>query len=262
MTGHASRSLAEALRADQVIPMAWSSLAATAVVDLLAEAPFGAVTLDMQHGAHDEASVFAGLSAIRLRGKGACVRIPVGRYDMASRALDFGADLVIAPMINSLQDARLFAAAMKYPPVGERSWGPQRALRLHQVASPKDYLGSANRTTLSLAMIETRAALAILDDILDVDGIDGVFVGPSDFSISWTGGTGVDPYLPDMMDAVSFIAERCRAHNKVSGIFIFDPARARDMVTLGYRFLAMMNDVAYLGAGAQSVLATAKLGDH
>ena len=86
-------------------------------------------------------------------------------------------------MVNSVADAKAFAAAMKFPPLGERSWGPTRVLALHRHRPPlQTYLETANDDTLAIAMIETRAAYDALDDILAVDGIDGVFVGPSDFS--------------------------------------------------------------------------------
>src|SRR4029453_3753198 len=98
------------------------------------------------------------------------VRIPGGRFEMVSHALDCGACLVIAPMVNSSTDAKAFAAAMKFPPLGDRSWGPPRVLPLHGHARPHTYLETCNDDTLAIAMIETRAAQAALDDILAVDG--------------------------------------------------------------------------------------------
>ena len=106
------------------------------------------------------------------------VRIPVGRFDMASRALDFGAEAVIAPMVNSVEDARRFAASMKYPPVGERSWGPTFGLPRAGQGDLQTWLRELNSRTVAFAMIETRAALDALDGILDTPGIDGIFVGP------------------------------------------------------------------------------------
>ena len=190
--------LADRLNAGDTLLTCWSGLPSVDVVSALAQTSYDVVTLDMQHGAHDEASVHYGVEAIVAAGKPAVVRIPVGRNDMASRAVDFGAEAVIAPMINSVADARAFAAAMKYPPVGERSWGPGRAMHLHGIKDPAAYLERANRDVLAFAMIETRAAVAALEDILAVPGIDGVFVGPSDFSISWTDGAVVDAELEDM----------------------------------------------------------------
>ena len=92
-----------------------------------ARAGFDCVTLDMQHGLHDPVSVMRSISGVALAGKPALVRMPVGDFAMASRALDMGAEGVIAPMINSVADAKAFVAATKYPPIGDRSWGPLRA---------------------------------------------------------------------------------------------------------------------------------------
>ncbi|WP_099866615.1 HpcH/HpaI aldolase family protein [Pararhizobium haloflavum] len=253
--------LAERLRSGETLMTAWSSMASLPVVDSLARSGFDAVTLDMQHGAHDEASVHDCLQPVAMAGKGAVVRIPVGRNDMASRALDFGAEAVIAPMINSREDAKRFAAAMKYPPLGERSWGPFRALQIHGEGDAKAYMRSANDRTLAFAMIETRAALSVLADILDVKGIDGVFVGPSDFSISWSGGGDVDPHLNDLQPALEEVAAKAREKGKPSGIFVFDPARAGTYAAMGYQLMAITNDVAFLNAGTAAGLAAARGGD-
>lgn len=250
--------LAQRLASGQTILTAWSSLATDAVVDVLALTPCDAVTLDMQHGAHDEASIHNGLASVAARGKGAVVRVPVGRNDMVSRALDFGAEAVIAPMINTAAEAQAFANAAKYPPLGERSWGPFRALDLHGIDDPKRYLREANATTMTFAMIETRAALGNIEAILETDGIDGVFVGPTDFSISWTEGADVDPHLPAMVEAVRSIARKAMAVRKAAGIFVFDPARAPAYVDMGYRFLAITNDIAFLKAGAAAGFASAR----
>lgn len=188
-------SLSSRLRAGETVLSAWSSLPEPLTVEILAHSAFDAVTLDMQHGGHDESSILRSLGLILNAGKPPVVRIPVGRFDMASRALDFGAQAVIAPMINSVEDARRFAAAMKYPPVGERSWGVFRANADYGAPGSNDYLTTANHDTLAFAMIETRDAYDALDAILDVRGIDGVFVGPADFSIAWSNGRRPIPIL-------------------------------------------------------------------
>ena len=158
---------------------AWSSIPEPLTIELLADTGFDSVTLDMQHGAHSEDSVMRCLPFVVARGKSAIVRVPVGRFDAGSRALDFGADAVIAPMINSPADAKAFASFMKFPPVGERSWGPTIGLARRRVTAPS-VLAEDNRRTMALAMIETRRAFDALEDIVAVDGIDGILVGPSD----------------------------------------------------------------------------------
>ena len=193
--------LAERLRAGEVLYTAWSGIPEPLVAEFLGRTGFDAVTLDMQHGCHTTESVLRGVAAVRIAGKPAIVRVPIGRFDMASRALDFGAAAVIAPMVNSVSDARAFAASMKFPPHGERSWGPTRVLGLLGAPDPQNYLRTANANTQAIAMIETRAAQAALDAILAVDGIDGIFVGPSDFSIALSDGARVEPTNAEMLRA-------------------------------------------------------------
>lgn len=247
-------NLAADLAAGRTVMTAWSGLPSVDIVDALARTAYDAVTLDMQHGAHVEASVHAAIPAIVAQKKAAIVRIPVGRNDVASRAADFGAEAVIAPMINSVEEARAFAAAMKYPPGGERSWGPGRAMQVHGIASLKDYLASANAAVLTFAMIETRRALDALDAILAVNGIDGVFVGPSDFSISWTGGQSIDPELPDMMPAIAAVAAKAKAAGKHAAIFSMSPATVPSYVAMGYRLIASGTDGAIIARGAAAIL--------
>lgn len=251
-------TLATRLAAGETVYTAWSGIPDALVAEMLAATAIDAVTLDMQHGGHHEDSVLRGLAPVIAAGKPGLVRIPVGRFDMASRALDFGADAVIAPMVNSIEDARRFAAAMKYPPVGERSWGPTYGLGRRKVASAADWLAGANAGTLAFAMVETRAALAIVDDILAVPGIDGVFVGPSDFSIAWSGGAAVDPSLEDMMEAVAHIGARAQAAGKHAAIYVVDPKLTGRYVAMGYRLVALGGEQRYLSLGMAALADAAK----
>lgn len=248
-------SLKARLAADETLCTAWSGVPDALTVEIVAKQGFDAVTLDMQHGGHNEDSVLRAIPAIQAAGKPALVRIPVGRFDMASRALDFGAEAVIAPMVNSVADARAFAAAMKYPPLGQRSWGPTYAFPRHGKGDQAEWLHESNQRTLAFAMIETRAALEVLDGILGTPGIDGIFVGPSDFSIAWTNGGTVDSTLEDMMEMVASIAERTRKAEKYAAIYIMDPAIAGRMVTMGYRLLAMGSEHGLIALGSKSLLA-------
>lgn len=251
-------TLAERLSAGETVFTAWSALPDALVVEALAATGMDAVTLDMQHGGHGEDSVLRSLAPVIAAGKPGLVRIPVGRFDMASRALDYGADAVIAPMINSLDDARAFARAMKYPPLGQRSWGPGFAMPRRGNANASDWMRHANSQTLAFAMIETREALAIVDDILAEPGIDGVLVGPSDFSIAWTDGQTMDPALEDMMDAIAHIGARAMAARKHAAIYVVDPALVGRFTHMGYRLIALGSEHRYMALGAASLLEAAR----
>ncbi|PWL18040.1 2,4-dihydroxyhept-2-ene-1,7-dioic acid aldolase [Falsochrobactrum shanghaiense] len=247
-------SLSSRLRGGETVLSAWSSLPEPLTVEVLAHSAFDAVLLDMQHGGHDEQSVLHGLAMVLSAGKPPVVRIPVGRFDMASRALDFGAEAVIAPMINSAEDARKFAASMKYPPIGERSWGVFRASADYGAPGSNDYLTSANRDTLAFAMIETREAFDALDAILDVRGIDGVFVGPSDFSIAWSNGLEANPSSEAIIEPVTAIARKAAAAGKFAGIYAPTAEFARRYIPLGFQFLTLSTDGGYIRLGAQTIV--------
>lgn len=251
-------SLSSRLRAGETVLSAWSSLPEPLTVEVLAHSAFDAVTLDMQHGGHDEASVLRGVGLVLGAGKPPLVRIPVGRFDMASRALDFGAKAVIAPMINSVEDARKFAAAMKYPPVGERSWGVFRPDADYGAPGSNDYLTTVNRDTLAFAMIETRDAYDALDAILDVRGIDGVFVGPSDFSIAWSNGREANPHAEAIVEPIATIARKAAAAGKLAGIYCPTPDFARRYNELGFSFLTIANDSGYIRLAAETLVKAVK----
>ena len=251
-------TLASRLAAGDTIFTAWSGVPDALTVEIMAAQPFDAVTLDMQHGGHHEDSVLRGIVPVQRTGKPAVVRIPVGRFDMASRALDFGAEAVIAPMVNSVADAKAFAAAMKYPPLGERSWGPTYAFPRHGKGDLVQWLAESNRRTVSFAMIETRAAYDALDGILATPGVDAVFVGPSDFSLAWTNGTAVNPTLESMMEAVADIAERAKKAGKHAGIFLMDTKFAGRYHAMGYRFMAVGTEHRMIALGSEMLLTAAK----
>tara|TARA_R110002020_G_scaffold34066_14_gene103558 strand:- start:480 stop:1241 length:762 start_codon:yes stop_codon:yes gene_type:complete len=250
--------LRDALDQDKMLFTAWSTTGSAEMAGELALCPFDAVTVDMQHGAHSESTAFASAKTIAAAKTPAILRIPVGRNDLASRALDMGFEAVIAPMINSVADAEAFGRAMKYPPLGERSWGPIKALQIHTDHTPESYFRSANTQTLALAMIETRAAYEDLDGILATDGIDGIFLGPADLSISWSNGAAVDPKNEELQDVIADIARRARDAGKYAAIFVVDPSDVPGFSAMGYRLAALNTDPGLLHVGAEVMLGKAR----
>jgi 4-hydroxy-2-oxoheptanedioate aldolase len=251
--------LAARMAGDGQAMCAWVSVNEPAVAEWLAREAFDAVVLDMQHGAIDFAGAVRSIVSVALAGKPTIARVPIGEFALASRLLDVGASAILAPMINSGADARRLVEFVKFPPLGERSWGPRAALALSGLDAPA-YFKSANAMTQAIAMIETRAALDALDDILRVDGIDGVFVGPSDLSIALSGGRGVEPRGEALMSEARRVAERAKAHGKYAAMFCFDGADARAMQALGYRLCTISSDQNLLRAAARGELAAARPG--
>ncbi len=250
-------ALSSLRRGEGTLFSAWCSLREPAVAGVLAREAFDAVILDMQHGLYDVASAVTAIQFVAAAGKPAVVRIPVGEFATASRLLDAGAAGIIAPMINTVEDAWRFSAFTKYPPIGERSWGPHGGLALTGL-QPADYFRQANGFSLALAMIETREALDLVDEILAVPGIDGAFIGPADLSIGLSHGETLDPLGPAVDHALHRIVGHARAAGKIASVFAHNPERAALFAQMGYSLIAVGTDAMLLRAGAQAALKTAR----
>ena len=207
---------------------------------------------------HRPAATIRAIPLIAAAGKPAIARIPVGEFATASRLLDAGVSGVIAPMINTIEDARRFGGFMKYPPLGRAELGAAWRASPSRGLSPGDYFAKANGFSLTFAMIETREALAIIDDILAAPGIDGIFIGPSDLSIGLSKGATVDPTSPEVDEALDHALQRARAAGRSPRSLRIresgpasSPGRAIDLV-------ALANDTILLRAGAQAALKAAR----
>lgn len=251
-------SLPTRLRAGAPVWSGWLGLPDPIFADLVARSGVDAVVLDLQHGFLDPGAVVGAIAAVVAAGRPAVVRVPVEDFALASRVLDFGAAGVIAPMINSAADARRLVDFVKYPPRGRRSWGPGRGMAFSGAADRADYLARADRLTFALAMIETREGLEALDEILAVDGIDGVFVGPNDLCIALTDGAVVDPEASLLDEPLTRIASAARRAGKIAGIFGGAGARARRLAGMGYGFVSLGMDATYVQTGLAALLAEAK----
>lgn len=241
--------LANRLSQDDPFHFAWSMWPCVEAAEMMARSRFEGVLVDLQHGLAGLTDAQRMIGVIAMSGKPAMVRIPVGDFASASRALDFGAQAIIAPMINSVDDAKAFVAAVKYPPVGERSYGPFRACQLYEVEDANSYVAGGNKACLALAMIETRQALDNLDAILETEGIDGIFVGPADMSLSLLDGEKVDMGHDVAIDAFSYVARRARSEGKIAGIYAPDADHAKKFAALGYRMIAVGADMTFLTDG-------------
>lgn len=247
-------ALARALQAGDTVFSSWCALASPSVAEMIAREGFTAVVIDQQHGLWDTASVVAAIGALLHAGATPLVRVPIGDFAFVSRALDFGAEAIIAPMINTATDARQFVAAAKYPPIGERSWGPMRAMALQGRSAPTDYLREANEGTLTLAMIETATALSNVDAIAATPGIDALFIGPYDLSTVLSGGTAQDVQAPEVERAIDTICAAARKAGKIPGIYCSNAERALAMAKRGFRFITVGMDLGLLRDGAAAQL--------
>jgi 4-hydroxy-2-oxoheptanedioate aldolase len=230
----------------------WLSLAATFSAEVMAHQGWDSLTIDLQHGLIDYESAVGMLQAISTTRTVPLVRIPWLDPGIVMKILDAGAYGVICPMINSAAEAREFVAACRYPPAGIRSCGPIRA----SIYAGPDYIANANRTVVTMAMIETRSGLDNLDEILSVEGLDAIYVGPSDLSLALGCEPQLDPTEAVVVEAIEHIVARARKKKIVPGIHTASPAYAQKMIQRGFQFVTVSSDIRLLVAKASEVLQT------
>jgi 4-hydroxy-2-oxoheptanedioate aldolase len=247
-------SLAACLRAGKVVHSAWCGLGAPIVAEMIARDGFNTVTLDAQHGLWDFAAMRDAVAAIRAGGAAPMVRVALNDFGTVSRLLDVGCEGIIAPMINDAEDARAFAAVAKYPPLGERSFGPMRAMALTGIARPQDYVGQANDNIVALAMIETRAAVDNIEAIAATPGIDGLFLGPVDMSLTLSDGKTLEPGAPEVERVLDRIIRATKDAGKIAGTYCFEAGQAAAFEQRGVKFFLIGSDTAFLRAGTGAAL--------
>ncbi len=229
---------------------AWLSIGSSYSAEVLAHLPYDAVTVDLQHGMFGLDTALAMLQAISTTTAVPMVRVPENNAAIIQRVLDMGAYGVICPMINTSAQCRSFVSALRYPPQGERSFGPARGL----LYGGPDYAGNANDTVLSWAMIETREALRDVEEIAAVEGLSGLYVGPSDLSMTLEG-VVASPLSPVVIREVRRVFGVARANSLRVGVFCPDAAFAREMIAEGCDLITVMNDAGLLRKATEALVA-------
>ncbi len=222
--------------------VAWQQVPAPFVGELLGHSGVDAVCLDLQHSPIFVEQAVPIMQAISSTPATPIVRVSANRFEEINRVLDNGAYGVIAPLINTVADAQEFMRACLYPPQGERSWGAPRGL----IYGGDDYFTHANDTILKLAMIETGTALTNLEAILKVSGLDGVFIGPSDLSISLKGSPALDWEQGALADAIQYVRKTTKAAGKYAAIWCPGVPMAKAMVAAGYDMVVVGPDTLVL----------------
>ncbi|MBT3939470.1 MAG: 2,4-dihydroxyhept-2-ene-1,7-dioic acid aldolase [Pelagibacterales bacterium] len=230
----------------------WSSIANTFNSEILAVSGFDSVTIDMQHGLVGYQKVVEMLQAISGYNITPMVRVPWNDPSMVMRCLDAGAYGIICPMVNTKEECEKFVAACRYPPKGNRSFGPIRA----RMYAGDDYFKHANDTLLNFAMIETSEAVDNLDKILSVEELDAVYIGPSDLAV--TMGYAPGAYEKEVEDCLSYIIEMCKKKNIKAGIHCPDGKTVKERFDMGYNLGTISADAALLSQASKREIADAK----
>jgi 4-hydroxy-2-oxoheptanedioate aldolase len=228
----------------------WLAIPTSFSAETMAHQGWDSLTIDMQHGVVDYQAALAMLTAISTTETVPLVRVPWLDPGIIMKMLDAGAYGVICPMINSAEEARRLVAACRYPPDGQRSFGPIRAL----LYAGADYATHANDTVLSLAMIETRDGLDNLEEIAAVEGLDGFYVGPSDLSLALGCTPKLDQDEAPVIEAIDRIVRVAKENGKIAGIHNMTPEYALKMIDKGYSFVTIGSDARLMVTGTQDVL--------
>jgi 4-hydroxy-2-oxoheptanedioate aldolase len=230
---------------------AWVSLPGEGPAEALAEAGFDAVTVDLQHGATPPEDLGRVAAAISDAGAVPFARLRWNDPGLAMRALDLGVRGVICPMVDSGEQAEAFVRACRYPPIGTRSYGPIRGA----LGVGREQTERANDAVLTFAQIESAQALAAVDDIAAAPGLDGLYVGPADLSLTLGLETFADLGDPAMLEALDAVVAAAERAGIVPGIHAPGAERAAAMIGRGFRFVGAAGDRDLLAASAVDTLA-------
>lgn len=228
----------------------WLGLADPYTAELCATAGFDWLLIDGEHGPNDLRSILGALQAIAPYPVHPVVRIPQGDATLIKQVLEIGATTLLVPMVESAAQARELVRAMRYPPQGIRGVGSGLA-RSSRWSADAQYLQTANARACLLVQVETVSALAQIEEIAAVEGVDGVFIGPVDLSASM--GYLGQPGHPEVRAAIESALKIILAAGKAPGILTVEEALARHWIAQGTRFVAVGVDATLLAQAARSL---------
>lgn len=242
----------EKLRAGKIVLGAGITLTDPVVTEALASS-VDFFWIDLEHNAMTTESMLGHLIAARAGGAASIVRIPSGDVGWVKRVLDSGAEGIILPRAYSAREVAEFVSACRYPPLGTRGFGPRRPMRYGRMPQ-QEYLQQANRDVFVTAQVETVELLAEIDDVLKIEGLDSLVLGPQDLSGSM-GRLGETTH-PEVIEAMRMVASKAKAAGKFIGSGLgANPEFARVLIDCGVQWLQAGNDFEYLIRGCDQTFA-------
>lgn len=255
MTAADRRPLRDRILAGETLFGLFLDLGSPIAAELASRAGYDWLVIDLEHGAATEADLLLLLHAVEAGGAAALVRPQSGERLRIGRALDMGARGIVIPRLNSADEAREAVTFLRYPPEGGRGVA-LRARGADLGAITHDRVGEVNRRIVGLVQIESPGALADADAIAAIDGVDVLFVGPADLSHSLgVPGRFTDPAY---QDALRTVVAACQAHGKAAGILLYDTTAVAAHLELGFKFMGIGADAAFVADGAARALAAVR----
>jgi len=229
----------------------WLSIGNPFTAEIMAAQGYDSICIDVQHGALDYNSALPMLQAMRASGVVPLARVPWLEPGIVMKVVDAGAYGVICPMVNTAQQAAEFVSYLRYPPLGQRSFGPTRA----NFSAGANYAAEANGEILAFAMVETAEAMSNLDAIAATPGLDGIYVGPADLTFSLAQGRlapAFDREEPEMIDALKKIIAACKKNGIRCALHCGTPEYAARAIAWGFDMTTVSGDARLLAAAAQA----------
>jgi 4-hydroxy-2-oxoheptanedioate aldolase len=227
----------------------WCSLCSNITAEIVADSGFDWLLLDSEHSPNEVRDLLQQLQAVARGTATPIVRPPWNDVVMIKRMLDIGAPSLLIPYVQNAEEARRAVASTRYPPEGVR--GVTASGRAARYGRVKDYLKAAHTELCLLLQVETRTALDQLEAIASVEGVDGVFIGPSDLAAS-LGHVG-NPQHPEVQAALEDAVRRLTAIGRPAGILTANEDEARRYIGWGYLFVAVGSDLGLLARGADTL---------
>lgn len=237
----------------------WLAISNAFSAEVMSVQDYDSLTVDLQHGVVGYEGLVPMVQAMQTGSAASIVRVPWLSPGEIMKALDLGIEGVICPMINTGDEAAELVRYCRYPPKGERSFGPTRA----NFALAGQYYGSANDEVVVFAMVETGDAVRNVNDIASTDGIDGIYIGPSDLSLGVTQGRlvpALDREEEEMIDTIKSILEAAKNAGKVAAIHCGTPEYAVRAASWGFDMVTVSSDVKLMAEGAANTLKSVREG--
>lgn len=246
--------LRDILNSEETALNAWLNIGHSFSAEIMAAQDFDALTIDVQHGPQDYSNLLPMIQTMSGYGKTIMARVPWNDPVWIMKFLDAGAMGIICPMINTAEQAAEFVSYLRYPPLGQRSWGPTRAI----IDQPDYSTDGANAAVLAFAMIETGEAVDNLDAIAATPHLDALYIGPSDLSLDMSKGAlrvGLDREEPEMIETIQGILKTAHAHGKKAALHCGTVDYARRAAEWGFDMVTVGTDSAILVQGAKATVA-------
>ena len=231
----------------------WLAIPNSFSAEIVASIGFDSVTVDMQHGMVNFQRAVEMLQAISIFEVTPLVRVPWNDPALIMKSLDAGSYGIICPMINTKDECHQFGSACRYAPRGMRSFGPSRA----KIYAGDDYAEKANDTIITFAMIETATAVDNLEDILSVEELDAVYIGPSDLSLTMGYAPSINP-VHEVNAAINHILQESKKANIKAGMHCPNGKVVRERIEMGFDFCTIANDAAFITQSGSNELNLAR----